>query len=756
MVLLSVLLACKDDPADTGPGTTESKPKAVDVVLGPEDAREGDILTCSWTLEGTDGATVLWKVNGIPIDVTAETLDSSRWDKDDWVRCLVTPDGGNEVESNLVQIQNSAPEPVDVVILPELATVDDTVVYVEFETSDPDAADEHVGFEPHYSWTVNGEEAGIDEYALGRAYWQKGDVIGVTVQTRQWEEWSGEVSADELTIGNAPPSAPEAGWDDVQEGGEPLTCRVTEAAEDPDGDGFSYSFSWREFGVAKAFTDTDSDPDTFTLAGDDVLAGGSYTCEVVATDDDGATGEAAIITVEVGGAVIRYLWSTESAAARAGSMLLALDDQDGDGSGELLVGAPQASDQSTQGGAAYVLSSMAFGDDSVVDAEAVTFEIQGKYTTENVGSSLAALDLDGDLYVDLGVGGPGWRAKAGENAGAVYFWRSDGVQLESDDALSVNEATMTFSGTEEDERVGQAVAGLDNCYLNGESQACVVVAAPGLVDQGDVKGGLRVFPEEVMATYEEYIGATQEDGVITILSNGDGVGSQLLPVPDFDGDGFDDLAVASTATGSIRFIDADAFYSPPADTASPAPSFYDIDALTYATLSGADTDELSSMVVFEQSDGSHALLVGGPGNGSDDGAVWLWEMSSGDHLLSDQLSMTGMDAMRLGTSVAYVGERRGAEWIAMGAPSSDVTYDDAGAVYAVRLDEWTASSSIDTYGGELVALYGEEDYDAFGTALAGPLDLDGDGRQDLVVGAPRLDASGVGFDVGGVVVWRTW
>ena len=756
MVLTLVLMACSDKGTDTGPGTTEQKPKAVDVLLGPEDAREGDVLTCSYTLEATDGASVAWKVNGVPIDVSADTLDSSRWDKEDWVRCLVTPDGGNEVESNLVEIQNSAPEPTSVTILPEGATVDDTVVYVELEATDPDAADEHVGYEPHYSWTVNGVDAGIDEYALGRAYFVKGDVIGVTVQTRQWQEWSGEVEADEITIGNAPPTAPEAGWDGELVGGEPLTCRVTEPAEDPDGDGFSYSFSWREFGVETSFTDADSDPDTFTLAGDDVLAGGSYTCEVVATDDDGATGEAAIVTTEVGGDVMRYLWSTESAAARAGTTLLAVEDQDGDGSGELLVGAPQASDQSTQGGAVYLLSSLAFGEDSVVDAEAVTFEIQGKYTTENVGSSMAAMDLDGDLYVDIATGGPGWRATDGDNAGSAYLWRSDGAELAGEDAVTVNEATMTFSGTEEDERTAESLVQLDRCYLNDLAQSCVLVAVPGLRDQGDVKGGLQVFPEEVMATSEGHVGATMENEVITILSSGDGPGSLMVPLPDYDGDGFSDLAVVSAGTGSIRLLDADAFYQEPADTGSPAPTFYDIDNLTYATLSGSDTDELTALVVFERSDGSSSLLVGGPGHSDDDGAVWLWDIQGGDHLLSDQISMTGIDEIRLGNSVAYVGERRGAEWVAMGAPAADVTYEDAGAVYAVQLDEWTAASTLDSYGGELVERFGEEAFDAFGTALAGPLDLDGDGRNDLVVGAPRLDATGVGFDVGGVVVWRTW
>ncbi len=755
MPILSLLFACQGGN-DTGQAPAETSPKAVDVVLSPDEPREGEVLTCSYTFEGTEAGSVQWKVNGVPISVTDDSLDSSWWDREDWVRCVVTPDGGSAVDSNLVQIANSAPVPTSVTILPDDPTVDDTVVYAELEVEDPDPADSELYYEVTYSWTVNGDEAGIDEYAIGRAYFEKGDVVGLGVQIRQYQDRSPLVEADPVTIGNAPPSQPQIAIEGELVGDEPISCVVVAPSEDPDGDAVSYAFVWRSFGVVTDYVDTDGQADSFTLAAGDVLAGGSYTCEVTPSDDDGGVGEVATTTTQVGGGVMRYLWSTTSAAARAGTTLVAVEDQDGDGAAEIFVGAPHASDNSTQGGAAYLLSSMAFGDESTVEEEAVVWEVQGGSTTEYAGSALAALDLDGDRYADLGIGAPGWRATDGSDAGAVYLFRSDGSALEEADALTVYDATLTHSAANADERTGTSLLDLDDCYLHGVRQACVVVGVPGLVDQGDVKGGLRIWPEDAVDTFSGQLSGSVDEGAMVVLGSGDGVGSLLTHLPDLDGDGFDDLAVASAGSGSIHLLDADAFYEAPADTAAPAPSFLAIENLTYATLSGADTDELTSMVHVELESGGSALLVGGPGNGSDNGAAWLWEVQGGDHLLEDQIAMSGVDGMRLGNSVAQVGERRDEQWVAFGAPGADVTFEDAGAVYAVRLDEWTSSSTVESYGGELVATYGEEAFDAFGTALAGPVDIDGDGRFDLVVGAPRLDAAGVGFDVGGVVVWRTW
>jgi hypothetical protein len=171
-------------------------------------------------------------------------------------------------------------------------------------------------------------------------------------------------------------------------------------------------------GQAVAAGDVDGD------GGGDVLLGGP--------GSDAAASDAGRVWLVGGGSfavaniadVAAAAWSGESAGDQAGARVAIGEDLDGDGVGELLVGAPGSDRGGAEGGALYLAQA---GGGSLSDATAVYFGSAGDGSAakhaenvlgDGVGNAACAADLDGDGVADLAIGVPGWDG-GGDNAGAV-------------------------------------------------------------------------------------------------------------------------------------------------------------------------------------------------------------------------------------------------------------------------------------------------------------------------------------------------
>ncbi|MBM4393335.1 MAG: FG-GAP repeat protein, partial [Deltaproteobacteria bacterium] len=155
-------------------------------------------------------------------------------------------------------------------------------------------------------------------------------------------------------------------------------------------------------------------------------------------------------------------------------------------------------------------------------------------------------------------------------------------------------------------------------------------------------------------------------------------------------------------------------------------------------------------------DGYGDILVGDPlydGSRSNSGAAWIFlgapsgeEWISGAHLMLEG-SGTGDDA---GTTVAYVGDldRDGLSDAMIGAPDASGAGSGSGSAYLVY--GGAAAGTLDL-GSADAELRGETKNDAAGSALAGPGDVDGDGADDVMVGAPH--ESSVGTNSGAAYVF---
>lgn len=97
----------------------------------------------------------------------------------------------------------------------------------------------------------------------------------------------------------------------------------------------------------------------------------------------------------------------ETAGGRAGIAVLGLRDADGDGLGELAIGAPGAGP--TLGGGVYLFHGPPAGTFDVTDADVRWYGDVG----EDLGATLAGADLDGDTLADLIIGGRGYGGDVG-------------------------------------------------------------------------------------------------------------------------------------------------------------------------------------------------------------------------------------------------------------------------------------------------------------------------------------------------------
>ena len=251
-----------DDGTDLGTALsyslviTNTAPELSSVSLTPTTAYEGDTLTCTpGTATDEDGDTVsystAWSVAGADPGVTADTLDSSYFDRDQDVFCTVTPSDGSEdglaVDSNTVTISNTAPSIASVSVSPAPATASDTLScsYTGFSDADDDSDASTL------SWTVNGSSVSTDSTLEGT--FVGGDVVACTVTPDDGTDTGTAVSAS-VTIDNTAPvlDAVTLSPDPAYEG-DTLTC-TPGTATDADGSSVSYSYSWLVDGVDSGTT----------------------------------------------------------------------------------------------------------------------------------------------------------------------------------------------------------------------------------------------------------------------------------------------------------------------------------------------------------------------------------------------------------------------------------------------------------------------------------------------------------------------
>ena len=163
---------------------------------------------------------------------------------------------------------------------------------------------------------------------------------------------------------------------------------------------------------------------------------------------------------------LRNAWMTldgQRSGDRAGAAL-AVGDVNGDGVGDIIVGAPGAGNKS---GSVYVITGgMGIsGARNLSNANAIYF---GSGKGDEAGTSVAVGDMNGDETGDIIIGAP----MTNEGAGSIFVVLGRGF-MSGNNNLSA--AAMSIEGREKGDQAGFSVAGGD---INGDGFADVIAGAP--------------------------------------------------------------------------------------------------------------------------------------------------------------------------------------------------------------------------------------------------------------------------------------
>jgi outer membrane protein assembly factor BamB len=242
--------------ASAAVAVVNSPPGAPRVEISPARPRKGEPLHVALLAPGDDpdgdsvSATFAWTKNGKPFTVTGDgrEVPGGEVSRGDRFEVTVTPSDGEmagPTATAAVTVVNTPPETPRVAIEPRHPKGGDTLKLVVLEPA-KDADGDQV--ELRVAWTREGASTGGGEATLPPGAYHKHERVRVVVTPHDGQE-AGVPATDEVTVDNAPPGAPELGFESAHPTvTAPLKVAVVKPATDPDGDAVRYRYRWRRQG----------------------------------------------------------------------------------------------------------------------------------------------------------------------------------------------------------------------------------------------------------------------------------------------------------------------------------------------------------------------------------------------------------------------------------------------------------------------------------------------------------------------------
>jgi len=438
----------------------------------------------------------------------------------------------------------------------------------------------------------------------------------------------------------------------------------------------------------------------------------------------------------------------EASLDNSGRSVSGAGDVNGDGYDDILIGAQSNGEVLYRAGQTYLIFGNASGWSTAVGLGSNNASFIGEATYDYSGTSVSgAGDVNGDGYDDILIGA-GVNDEGGADAGQTYliFGKSTGWSMDT----SLSNADASFIGEAAGDGSGRSASGAGD--VNGDGYDDILIGA-WYNEEGGQNAGQTYLILGRSTGWSMDMDLSKANASFIGENANDESGYSVSGAGDVNGDGYDDILIGACfdsdngiwAGQTYLILGKETDWSMDMDLSSANASFIGEGSDEYVGCSVSGAGDVNG-------DGYDDILIGAymsDGGGVDSGQTYLilgrstgWSMDM--DLSSANASFIGEAAEdHSGTSVSGAGDVNGDGYddILIGARSNDEGVADSGQTYVFLGSStgWKMDTSLSTADASFI---GEAVDDQLGTSVSGAGDVNGDGYDDILIGAQYNDIGG--------------